>query len=388
MSNLKSRRPWSSSDVREMTAAKYRQEDVVGEILGIGMTHYPGLTRSDDTTRQWYKRVLNAPKMVAKWKDPANFPAEMKAEIGNDDGLTAIIAYRARMVENFRKIRKALDEFAPDFVLIVADDQYENFQEDIIPTFCVYGLDDEFQQNIWQYGFDGKKTKLENYWNDPEDYVFKLRGHREAAKFLTSGFIRRGVPMPYAYKLLHHPILAHSFNYTALYLDWDRKGFPYPVIPFHVNCYGSSVIKAKGLISHLYEDAVDDGLLPDPPGPTPALCMDVGATMAQILNDSPYRVAIIGSSSWSHSFLAPAMEYAIPDHAMDRKLFAALKAGDYETWRRYPLEQMERSGQHEMLNWCVLAGAMAELGRKPIIQDWIETHIFLSNKCFALFPPG
>ena len=33
----------------------------------------------------------------------------------------------------------------------------------------------------------------------------------------------------------------------------------------------------------------------------------------------------------------------------------------------------------------VLAGAMAELGRKPVIDDWVETYIFQSDKCFASF---
>jgi hypothetical protein len=33
----------------------------------------------------------------------------------------------------------------------------------------------------------------------------------------------------------------------------------------------------------------------------------------------------------------------------------------------------------------VLAGAMAELGHKPVIDDWVETYIFQSDKCFASF---
>ena len=45
---------------------------------------------------------------------------------------------------DFRAIRKALDDFNPDLVLIWGDDQYENFREDIIPAFCVFGLDEQF----------------------------------------------------------------------------------------------------------------------------------------------------------------------------------------------------------------------------------------------------
>ena len=79
----------------------------------------------------------------------------------------------------------------------------------------------------------------------------------------TARLLERGVAMPYAYRLLHSPTLAHGFNYSVLYLDLDRKGFPYPIIPLHVNCYGSSVISAGGAFKHLFEEPVQNGL-PDP----------------------------------------------------------------------------------------------------------------------------
>ena len=62
--------------------------------------------------------------------------------------------------------------------------------------------------------------------------------------------------------------------------------------------------------------------------------------------------------------------------------------GDYETWRRRTIEEVEAAGHHELLNWHVLAGAMATLKRKPVILDYFETFIFQSDKCFAAFPPN
>jgi len=49
--------------------------------------------------------------------------------------------------------------------------------------------------------------------------------------------------------------------------------------------------------------------------------------------------------------------------------------------------QIEAAGQQELLNWMCLAGAMAELGRKPQVLDYIETYVLNSNKCLALFKP-
>jgi hypothetical protein len=38
-----------------------------------------------------------------------------------------------------------------------------------------------------------------------------------------------------------------------------------------------------------------------------------------------------------------------------------------------------------VLNWVCLAGAMTELGKRPASVDLVESHLFNSSKCFALF---
>ena len=69
-------------------------------------------------------------------------------------------------------------------------------------------------------------------------------------KFIASGMLEAGFDVSYAYRPLHHQ-LGHAFLNTLLFLDYDRKGFPYPVVPFQVNCYGRRVVAqqagARGL---------------------------------------------------------------------------------------------------------------------------------------------
>ena len=85
--------------------------------------------------------------------------------------------------------------------------------------------------------------------------------------------------------------------------------------------------------------------------------------------DSPWRVALMASSSWSHSFLTEKHWQLWPDVAADRALYDALEAGDYAKWHAYKTDQIEESGQHEVLNWFCLLGAMEALGRKPDKAD-------------------
>ena len=190
--------------------------------------------------------------------------------------------------------------------------------------------------------------------------------------------------MSYAYKPLHDE-LGHAFLNTVMFLDYDRKGFDHPLVPFQVNCYGRKVISQYGGMVGLNEAPAEEQL--DPPSPMPWRCFDLGAACARVLARSPWRVALIASSSWSHAFLTRKTYFLYPDIPGDRALYEALRTGDYATWRQTPLSAIEESGQQELLNWMCLAGAMAELGRKPTETAWVETYLFNSNKCFASFLP-
>jgi hypothetical protein len=300
----------------------------------------------------------------------------MRQEWGADAGAAAAEQHRAALVAELRRARSILDEFAPDFVVVWGDDQYENFTEDVIPPFCVLAYD-AFECHPWQHA-----GPMQNYWGEPEDWSLRLSGHRAGAKRLIAGLLESGFDVAYAYRPLH-VALGHAFVNTVLYLDWDRRGFPYPLVPFAVNCFGRRIIRFRGYMGGLGESVGDDEL--DPPSPSPRRCFELGAACARTLAASPWRVALIASSSWSHSFLTPKHWCLYPDLAADRELFAALVAGDYEVWRQRTLDQVEDSGQQELLNWFCLVGAMAELGQRTQDAVLLESHIMNSNKVVASF---
>ena len=231
----------------------------MGEILGIGATHYPpGLV--PDEYKPWpLARMLQTdPHIPAHLKDPANWPEPMQAEWGDDEGITSHKAHRARVFKAFRKIREEIDAFQPDFILIWGDDQYENFKEDIIPPFCVLAYE---QLTFQPYH---RLRDRPNIWGEPNDKVFTSPGQHAAGRFLTSRLLEEGIDMSYAYRPLHEDGLGHAFANTLLFLDLDRTGFNYPILPVAVNCYGSSVIRNRGGGAQYSEE-------PDPPSPSPSL---------------------------------------------------------------------------------------------------------------------
>ncbi len=83
-----------------------------------------------------------------------------------------------------RSASAALDDFKPDLIVMWGDDQYENFKEDIVPPFAVLAYEDQDIQP-WAH-----RRSPANPWNEPADKTFRVRGHREAGKYLASHLIR------------------------------------------------------------------------------------------------------------------------------------------------------------------------------------------------------
>ena len=352
----------------------------MGQLLGLGITHYPPLCYKGNLSRR-IKLLLADPLLPEPLRSPANWHPTMRAQWSTDEGLSHSEQHRSDMIHHFRKIRAELDAFEPDFVLLWGDDQYENYREDCVPPFSVLAYDSVDVQP-WKGHQRG-----ENWWDEPADTTFTIKGHRAGAKQLVSGLLGEGIDVAYAYKPLHHP-LGHAFVNSILYLDIDRKGFPYPVVPFTVNAYGRWLIGAHGepmTPSQAAKLAEHTEL--DPPGPQPWRCFQVGAAVARVLTRSSSRVAVIASSSWSHSFLVAKHSLMFPDVESDKRYYEALRTGDWATWRTTTIEEAEDRGHHELLNWFCLAGAMAELGRRPDESVFLESWISNSDKVFAVFRP-
>jgi hypothetical protein len=347
--------------------------NAMAEILALGISHYPPLHGKDDRMSWILKRMLQNPKLPPELRTPAGWPEAMRAEWGNDEGASSAARHRADLVGWMDKTRAALDAFKPDFVLIWGDDQYENFKEDVVPPYCISAYEN--------FKFASPPG---NVWGET-DKTYELAGHRVAAKMLATRLIEEGFDTAYAYKPLHHP-LGHAFTNAIMYLDYHRQGFDYPIVPFAINCYGRRVLAQRGGLP-VFDRVIDDADL-DPPAPTPRRLFDMGAATARVLAESPYRVALLASSGWSHAFLTAKNHFLWPDTPADRRMYEALRDCDWQTWRGYTGAAVEDSGQQEILNWMCLAGAMSELKRKPRETGFVDTWIFNSSKAFLIAPPN
>ena len=95
----------------------------MGEILGLGITHYPNLATK--LNMSWrFQKALEDQTVPERFRSMQSWHPTMREQWGNDRGAAHSERHRADLIAHFRKARRELDAFKPDFVLIWGDDQY------------------------------------------------------------------------------------------------------------------------------------------------------------------------------------------------------------------------------------------------------------------------
>jgi hypothetical protein len=299
----------------------------MADIIGIGLTHYPLLSVTDEHMADLLRWTLRDPDIPAQEKDPANWPDLMRTEWAADGGTSAAAGHRAQLRDGLARCRAALDEFAPDVLVVWGDDQYENFREEVVPPFCVlaYG-----ETEVEPFAVMNERG-APNVWGLADDMTFTLHGDAASARALADDLLAADFDIAYSYQKREGAHFPHAIANTQLFLDYDNAGreFPYQMVPITVNCYGQHAIARRGGLAR-FADITDERL--DPAGPSPARCFALGAAVAKAMRDTDKRVALVASSSWSHAFLNDKDWHLRPDTPADLALYDAFVKGDFDAW--------------------------------------------------------
>lgn len=227
------------------------------------------------------------------------------------------------MVEDLMAVVRAMgrDLLAarPDALVVVADDHLNVFSFDAVPAFCVrIGRSVERMVQEGAIEFDRALDGL------PDRYPL----HEDLANRVLEEGLETGIDFAASWSAP----LDHAFLSPVSVLCGDRP-VP-PLVPVWVNCFVA-------------------------PQPTARRCFDVGRHIARVVAEGPWRVALIATGGLSH-FPALALErVGTSDVAFDRRVVAALEAGDHEGLRALPIKELHETGSHELLNWMVLVGAVS-----------------------------
>lgn len=356
----------------------------MAELLGIGITHYPPLLGAPESYANLLRLVLRSHLIPDEKKNPQAWPTEMRQDWDNEQACA--IEHQRRHREALQQVRDIIDDFDPDGIVIFGDDQYENFKQNIIPPFNIYCMDSFLSH---PFGMLDALGGGENIWGLPNDYSYNITGDGQLGRQLADLIISRDFPIAYSYEFLNQKHLTHAFANALVFLDWDQKGWSYPIVPISVNCYGTGVVQTRGGMAQLFDTRPEpekDPYLdtPGPAGPTPRSCFELGETLRSVFDELDGRYVIMASSGWSHAFLTEKHFWLYPDRDFDHQRLQELQQGYHNRWKNLTNDSIEDAGAQEFKNWICLAGAFP--GRQATVIDYLDTWIFNSQKCFAVFP--
>lgn len=228
-------------------------------------------------------------------------------------------------IAGMRELGKLLDETQPEVIIFLGSDHLETFSMTCNPTFAILA------GNRAKAEFAGRSYDLPIHREMAEDFLYKL--------------VNKDFDLAYS----EDAILGHTF---AVPFEFLIGGRDIPVVPFHTNVYL-------------------------PPLPSPKRCAALGRAIAEIIAERSERVAIIASGGMSH--YPGTWKYPQPEFDFDYWVIQELEKGNVDAVLDLTIEQLDATGNTELLPWAVMLGA---IGRQPgaLIQytpTWHHGHAMM-----------
>ena len=153
----------------------------MAELLGIGCSHGPIILTPPEVwpkgRERIYARVPNYEK-----------PAVLLEELAQDNGAAQDQHDHEMILESFKVMHDKLHDWNPDVVMIIGDDQAENFLQDNLPPFCLYTGDSAD-------GYPFRRAAQTNLWNADPDTKYTFQCPKGFAQDMRNHLIRNGVDM-------------------------------------------------------------------------------------------------------------------------------------------------------------------------------------------------
>lgn len=209
-------------------------------------------------------------------------------------------AKHARCMRAFEVLRRHVAAKKPDVLIVLGDDQTEQFSFKNLPAFNVFvGPKFEGYKIAHYFGMPKHGKRREARPKNAEHWT-AIDGHPELARALTVALIDRGFDISYSLEL-NNPEegMGHAIMRAATVLT---PAYDVPVIPFLVNCcYG--------------------------PAPRGRRCYELGRALREAIESIPLDldVAVVGSGGLWHMLRAPE---PILDENFDGAVLAGVRSGN------------------------------------------------------------
>ncbi|WP_432838503.1 hypothetical protein [Dactylosporangium sp. CA-092794] len=270
------------------------------------------------------RRELSRQRFAAKY---GTVPAE-HPKIANETAEDSAERFR-RLADAFRQLQDELVRLAPDTVIIIGDDQEENYT-DTVPQFAVYT-----GEHVNAYDPESKETT-------------GYRCDAELAKALHAGLVERG------------------FDVTS------SSAFPDDLLISHAHAQVLTLLRPTAPVVLVFVNAINL------PAATPARCHEFGEGIRDCLDSLPDagRVVLYASGGLSHfSAGYPYPQYGGPlsmgdiCEDFDRKVLKSIEQGNGAALKELSSRDLLDNGEVELRQWIVLLGVLRDVKPETLVYE-------------------
>jgi aromatic ring-opening dioxygenase catalytic subunit (LigB family) len=210
------------------------------------------------------------------------------------------------------RLRDRIAELKPDTVIMVGDDQHENFIDDGMPPFAIY------------MGAEVEASTSLRYLKEPySENRACYRVDAALSRYLVEQLMEEGFDPAYLTQTRFEGGLGHAFGRPLKFLIPSAEP---AIVPVMVNTY-------------------------HPPAPSPRRCVQFGQALARVIEGFPEdrRVVVVASGGLSHTKIV---------EELDAGFLRALRESDLDYMAAMPPDELVQ-GTSEIRNWIVVASAAA-----------------------------
>jgi len=309
-------------------------------VLAIGTSHSPLLNSPAEDYPKHAAIDASGRKLTDKNGKPCTYGellAQADPSIKQQIEPQVLEQRSARCTENIALLSRELADAKLDALIVVGDDQHEQFFDDNMPAILIY-WGETIENNPLHMDEDAPQfwRKARSQFHEAE----QTRAYPVDARLglhLIESLVGQGFDVSQGKRLAKEHGEGHAFGFVHRRMMNERI---VPIVPVALNTYFP------------------------PNQPRPRRCYALGQAIRAAVKAAPgdARVGILASGGLSHFTV---------DEELDRGVLKACKDNDGAALAAIPVEKLN-SGSSEIRNWITVAGAAGHLSQ--VWQEYIPCY--------------
>jgi 3-O-methylgallate 3,4-dioxygenase len=298
-------------------------------VLGIGTSHSPLLASPPEDYPKHAEIDAKGRRLYDKSGRPCTYGdllAQADPSIREQIAPEVLAERAARCTANVERLARVIEDAKLDALIIIGDDQNEQFFDDNMPSILIY-TGETIENNPLQMEEDAPefwRKARSQYHQDSAPRAYPVASR--LSLHLIDTLMDFGFDISHSRRLAKPHGEGHAFGFVHVRL---MPSTVIPIVPVALNTYYP------------------------PNQPRPKRCYELGQAIGEAVRSAPEdaRIGILGSGGLSHFTV---------DEELDRALLDAFRRKDGVALAAVPMAKLN-SGSSEIRNWITVAGASERL---------------------------